>query len=120
LLSGLVALLSLFLSKPVKKRWAIAAALLIVAQTLWQAVDTYNTSKARQEVERYIYYQLAWQTSEFLDRLSTLIVYSSATRIPTTEEEFFSPRMAAQVCSELNIRYRAPVANQQQNPGAMD
>ena len=90
LFAGIAASLSLFLSKPEKKILAYITVCIIFLLSGWQAYDTYQVEKAKNEVLEHLTKRLSGKTQNYLTLIRDMIFYSSDGWLPKTEKEFFS------------------------------
>lgn len=111
LIAAAIALLTLFLSKPERKKLAWVTALVIVSYGTWQARGDYSDERTKVELQRRVYTKLSGGTNSFLDVLSAMIISSSDGWLPQNEEEFFSPRVARMLCSQLNTKKETDLAS---------
>ena len=108
-ISVIVALLTLYLSKPEKKKLALVTCLLIFLMGALQIYIVINESGTRLEVELYVFEELTRETDKYFDVLSYAIVYGTDGWLPENAKEFFSKKVSNIVSYELNIETEAPV-----------
>ena len=109
IISLIVALFTLYLSKPEKKKLALITGLFIFLMGILQIYIVINESRTRHEVELYVFEELIGETDKYLDVLSYAIVYGSDGWLPKSAEEFFSRKAANIISYELNIETAAPI-----------
>ncbi len=78
-ISLIVALFTLYLSKPEKKKLALITGLLIFLMSILQIYIVINELGTRHEVELYVFEELTRETDKYLDVLSYAIAQSTKT-----------------------------------------
>ena len=109
IVAGVAASLTLFLSKPERKKLAILTAALILLPAIWQAYRVYDAHRAERELSKYMTNRLSSKTNHFLTLLRDMIYYSSDGWLPKSETDFFSQHAAEVICCHLNLDNDAPV-----------
>lgn len=108
IISVIVALLTLYLSKPEKKKLAWVTVLLILLMGVLQIYTAINELGIRHEVELYVFEELTRETDRYFDVLSYAIVYGTDGWLPKSAEEVFSRKAAHIISYKLNIETEAP------------
>jgi len=86
-ISVIVALLTLCLSKPERKKLALVTGLLILLMGVLQVYIVINELGIRREVELYVFEELTRETDRYFDVLSYAIVYGTDGWLPKSAEE---------------------------------
>lgn len=108
IISVIVGLFTLYLSKPERKKLALVTGSLIFVMGGLQIYIVINELRARHEVELYVFEELTRETDRYLDVLSYAIVYGTDGWLPKSAEDFFSQKAANIISYELNIETEAP------------
>ena len=108
-ISVIVALFTLCLSKPENKKLAWITGTLILIIGVLQIYIGIKELRARHEVELYVVEELIRETDNYFDVLSYAIVYGTDSWLPETSEDFFSKKVANIISYELNIETEAPI-----------
>ncbi len=108
--TGLAAILALYLSNPERPLIAILASVLIAGSTAWQTWRDYKNEQTQIHIERHVIDQLSKRVNAFLSVLSDAAVRGADEFIPDTDEKFFSLDMSNLICREINVWESKPVA----------
>jgi hypothetical protein len=111
--SGLSAIVTLFVSKP-EKKWALWASVVLILITMGVATyDQLSSQRTSEAIQSVAYENLSLSTSQFRTMISRMITEASDGWLPANEDEYFSRASVDLVCRRLNALGRPDVAKRQ-------
>ena len=106
--SGVITIVTLFLSRPKNISLMVITVCLVLGNTFWQSYSSWSEQKTNEEVRRFACRKLTEANSRFFEILSWAIYRSSNGWLAKNEDDFFSERVATQLCNCLNLDKESP------------